>query len=928
MAAQTLAIRSGQDMRHPAWIDTTQATESAGTLRTSTKPRPAARSPASDHAGTGVLAPPAQRSRVRLVFAAAVFLSAFLLFQVQPLISKAILPWFGGAPSVWTTCMLVFQSLLFAGYAYAHLCATRLRPRAQLVVHLALLFAAVALLPILPGHDAKPAAGESPVGHIVLVLLGSLGLPFFALSTTGPLLQSWFHRVSGGNSPYRLYALSNAGSLAALLTYPLLVEPFLPLPAQSAIWSTLFVLFTVLVGACGVAAWRTAAGNPLSAMAERPRIDDIPPAPAVGKQHYLLWFALGMAPSVMLLAVTNQICLDVASVPFLWVLPLALYLLSFILTFDNARWYARRVYPLAYGLSAAAMVFVLSGGAAASIPLQVCVFLSGLFTASMVCHGELARLKPPPAQLTSFYLVLAAAGAAGGLFVGVLAPLLFNSFLELHLAIVGTLVLMLYVLGRDPAGSPFPVTHAWARRAAWLGALVIAAGLGYCVVQEHRDDIAASRDFYGVLHVKRTELSGPDDALVKLVHGRIIHGAQFTGPGRRNQPTLYYGRQSGVGIALQHHHAERPRRVGLVGLGAGVLAVYGRPGDTYCFYEINPSVARLAQEHFTFLRDSAAKCEIVLGDARLTMEAELEQGTRRKFDVLALDAFSSDSIPTHLLTLEAMRVYLEHLASDGLLAVHLSNQHFDLVPVLAAASRALNLSSRVVTAKGDLTGAPSLWVLLSPSGTALSAPGFRGLLPLDGGRTLAWTDDHCSLLNVMRPVTSEKLFFVATGSEALDEHITRGISLLETNRLEDAEREFRAALAIDETSAGAWLHLGNALHRAGRRNEARDCFQRAVELDPSSSEAHNNLGGLLASNDPQRAAQHLRAALQLDPRNAQARSNLANVLARQGQFAQAIDQYEQALQIDPDLSAARQNLEIVRQWLQEAGPGGPQRPRP
>jgi tetratricopeptide (TPR) repeat protein len=757
--------------------------------------------------------------------------------------------------------------------------------------------------------------------QIVLIVLASVGLPFFALSTTGPLLQVWYHRATQGASPYRLYALSNAGSLMALLTYPFLIEPALPLAKQSVIWSALFVLFAVVVGTCGIAALRAAPATAVSVQATVRQ-----PSPPVARGRPALWFALGFLPSAMLLAATNQICLDVASVPFLWVLPLSLYLLSFILTFDSPRWYSRRVYPAAFGLSAAGMAWVLNGGGAASAPLQAAVYLCGLFTCAMLCHGELARLKPDPAQLTTFYVVIAAAGCAGGVFVAVLAPLLFDSFLELHQTILGTLGLMLLLFRRDPAWRLTPGSRAWAGRASVAAALAIAAGLGYGVVQERADDEYRSRDFYGVLRITRMELSGPDDAIVKLVHGRIIHGAQFTSATRRGRPTLYYGRRSGAGLALQHHASDGPRRIGVVGLGAGTLAVYGRKQDSMCFFEINPEVARLAREHFTYLSDSPAACEVVLGDARLALEAERQRGGSRGFDVLALDAFSSDAIPTHLLTREAVQLYLAHLRSDGILAVHLSNQHFDLTPVLAEFCRSEGLFSRVVADKGDVAGAPSLWVLLSRNAAALAAREFEGFPRVDRERLVAWTDAHCSLLSVLRPVTPERLQFVASGGIEFETQFARGIGLLEKGDLTSAEQAFRSALEIDPEHAGAWLHLGNALQRAARRDEAADCFEQALRLDPSSSEAHNNLGGLLASRDPDRAAGLLRSALRLDARNAEAHSNLANILARQGRLAEALKLYEQALRIDPDLGAARQNMALVQQWLEDSEGTSPPMP--
>ncbi|MFZ5831944.1 MAG: fused MFS/spermidine synthase, partial [Planctomycetota bacterium] len=602
-------------------------------------------------------------------FALTVFLSAFLLFQVQPIISKVLLPWFGGSPSVWTTCMLVFQWLLFAGYAYAHLLTTWLGPRLQTWVHGTLLIAAVLLLPILPSAGWKSVAAGQPSLAVATILLACVGLPFFVLSTSGPLLQRWFAGAFVGRSPYRLYALSNAGSLLALLTYPFVVEPSLSIAHQSSVWSGLFAGFAVL---CALVGFLSLPGRIGSHRAAAHEIIGGERHPAPTLARVLLWFALGMIPSTMMLAATNQVCADVAPVPFLWLVPLSLYLLSFIICFESSRWYSRGVYTTAFAISAVFMAAALAGGAAIPILVQIVVFFSGSFFCAMFCHGELNRLKPHPQYLTAFYLILAAAGATGGAFVSILAPVLFNSYLEIHVAVLATFLLALGIPLHERRSSLPSLRAGW----AWWLLLVVAGGtvvsLGYRAIAEGRGVICAIRNFYGVMRVV------DDSSTRNLLHGRINHGRQFLEEAKRQTPTTYFGERSGIGLAMRYHRSGQPRRIGIIGLGAGTLAAYGRSDDTMRFYELDPDVLRLAEEYFTFLGDSAARVETVLGDARLSLEAEWEAEGSQQFDLFVVDAFSGDAIPVHLLTREAMALYLRHLKPDGMLAFHISNRHFDL----------------------------------------------------------------------------------------------------------------------------------------------------------------------------------------------------------------------------------------------------------
>ena len=724
---------------------------------------------------------------VRACFAGTIFTSAFLLFQVQPLISKYILPWFGGSPAVWSTCMLFFQVVLFAGYVYAHVLTAHCRPRTQAIVHTSLLLAAACLLPISPSDVWKPTAAEAPVLRIVLLLGASVGLPYFLLSSTGPLLQSWFSSTQPGSSPYRLYALSNVASLLALISYPFVFEPALSSPAQAGLWSVGFVVFAVLCAACAFTRTRAPFGNalvensppgrgvggeePLDARSEQqtaPHPQPLSPEyRGEGRNNYqfpthsesheqcvptwgdrCMWFTLAMVASVMLLATTNQVCMDVATVPFLWIIPLTIYLLSFILCFDADRWYSRKWYFLLLAVALLGTVKMLMSGSSSSILTQVLVYLSALYLCCMVCHGELAQQKPQPRYLTSFYLLISAGGAGGGLFVGLLAPSVFPAYWELHVGIAACLVSTLAVLFRDRGcwlyrGQPRP---AWAALCVWAGLLV------YSLQVNARDNVRTaldvSRNFYGVLRVEDDIDAEPHQARRGLFHGRILHGFQFLAPEKHLLPTTYYGPKSGAGLALNQHRVDSARRIGVVGLGVGTVAVYGNKKDHMRFYEINDDVIRVAQQHFTFLKESPATCEMVLGDARLSLEQEAPQ----RFDVLILDAFSGDAIPTHLLTREAGDLYAKHVRDDGLLCIHLSNLHFDLRPVVAGLAQYLKCEVAFVHGHENAEqGTTSThWAILSrqPISAAVLAAADEVQTPKSS--SLLWTDEWSNLLSVLR----------------------------------------------------------------------------------------------------------------------------------------------------------------------------------
>lgn len=698
------------------------------------------------------------------LWATTLLLSAFLLFLIQPTIGRLLLPWFGGAPAVWTTCMLFFQTLLFAGYLYSHLLATRLTIRSQLITHGLLLLVAAALIRLQPAPAWKPDNSSVPIFRLLLLLSLTAGVPYFVLSTTSPLLLKWLAIAAPAARPHRLYALSNAGSLAALIAYPALLEPLLPLTVQTTAFDWTFRLFAFCCGTCAFWMYRNAGHDalplaaPVAATVATPVTAASPAGVSPGDAPAALvrWLLLSGLASVMLLAGTSEICQDVAVIPFLWIAPLALYLLSFILCFESDRWYVRGVFgPLT------ATIIPLLGwlhlfGTRLHFLVQLTAWLTGLFCVFMLCHGELARLRPGAQRLTLFYLTLAAGGAAGGLLCAVAAPLLLPALWEHHLALLACAILAAAVWF-DHRGWLGPHTRPPlpAATAAIVVVAIVLLDLASSVT-EYSESIASSRNFYGVLRVENYA----DEDAVLMKHGRIIHGLQFRG--LPAVPTMYYGYQSGVGraiTALRERHAATGTgtglRIGLVGLGTGTLAAWGRPEDTLVFYEINPDVVRLAKQHFSFLKDSPANIEIIEGDARLSLEFE----PPRQFDLLVLDAFSGDAIPVHLLTREALDVCRRHLKPTGILACHISNMHFDLARVTAGLADAAGMAciqwddppvADEQDGRPKISAPGSRWCLLADSPATLQADVLQkhSELPVASERVV-WTDDHSNLLQVM-----------------------------------------------------------------------------------------------------------------------------------------------------------------------------------
>ena len=673
-----------------------------------------------------------------LIYATTIFISAFLLFLVQPIIAKQILPWFGGSAAVWTTCMVFFQCVLFAGYAYADWIARRLVLRRQVVVHAILLAISVVSLPIIASAGWKPTGAEDPSWRILGLLTMTIGLPYFLLSTTGPLVQAWFARGFPLATVYRLYALSNLASLLALLAYPFAIEPWVPTMTQAWIWSGTYLLFVV---ACAASGWLTLRKPTVVAAAATTAMTDeqtaAPPlSPAPSMLDHLRWLLFAGMGAFMLLAVTNHITHDLASVPFLWILPLSLYLVTFILCFEGRSWYRRSVFVPLLVLAIAGMSWTL---VEMELKIGIPVSLAALFVMCMFFHGELAARKPDPQYLTRFYLMLSLGGALGGMAVGLLAVKLFNANYEIVLGLGMTLVVLAFCLRRQ----------RWAL--ATLLMAIVAAG-GY-YLYSYEDDptvtvMLKKRNFYGSLNVREVKPANQDEAYRRLVHGVIIHGEQFTAADRQDEATTYYRPGSGIGRTLEAM-THPNQRVGIIGLGTGTLAAYGRKGDVFRFYDINPDVIEVAQSHFTFLSRSDAKIELVQGDARLAMEREAPQ----EYDVIVIDAFSSDSIPVHLATTQAMAVYLRHLKPDGVIAFHISNKFLNLGPLMKLLAKDKGLHGVLVTeqSEGRDNYSPE-WFLMARNPAffdhPLIAPQIEAVEDIRGLKV--WTDDFNNLYRVLK----------------------------------------------------------------------------------------------------------------------------------------------------------------------------------
>jgi SAM-dependent methyltransferase len=677
--------------------------------------------------------------------------SACLLFLVQPLIAKIIFPWFGGTSAVWTAALVFFQVCLLCGYSYAHWLTTHVQPRRQWIIHGALLIVGCALMPILPSAAwqppgasmgasmGAPMSASDPTTRILLLLTATVGLPTVLLSSTSPLLQVWYMRRTGGEVPYWLFALSNFGSLAALLSFPLLLEPAFSSNTLAIGWSVVFVAFAAL---CICVAWMSRGDTQ-----QRDAVVPGPGGPAPGWLQMALWILFSACGSGLLVAASTQLSTNVAPIPLLWVVPLGLYLLTFILNFSNRRCYHRAAFfPwVAAALGGMAWLYTHSD-TNQSIQYVIPLYLACLFIVCMACHGELVHRSPAAPFLTRFYLLIALGGALGGIFVGVIAPLLFDTYLELPLLLILIAEVMVVLQWRRRGSNRM----LWPVRLAMVAAVLMLAGsVLFAEMRTHDENLLVSRNFYGVLRVR--DYVDQHRARRSLIHGTIGHGYQFSGETARDVAGSYYSATSGVGRALQARETQGTVRLGVIGLGAGVLTSYARQGDYLRVYEINPDVVSIANEYFSFLsraRERGADVAVLIGDARLTLERQ----ERQNFDVLVVDAFSSDAIPIHLLTNEAIELYFSHLKPDGVLAVHVSNRYLDLTPVCLRAAEHVNRSALLLRSPADQISDASDWVLITSNHELLSHPRFDGmhLQPVHADAAFkGWTDQYSSVWPIL-----------------------------------------------------------------------------------------------------------------------------------------------------------------------------------
>lgn len=731
------------------------------------------------------------RNKSIALYALTIFLSAFLLFQLQPLIGKHILPWFGGTPAVWTTCLLFFQLLLLGGYAYAHWLANLKSLTIQGIIHLSLLIITLFLLPIIPVESWKPQGGENPVLRILGLLTVTVGGPYFMLSTTGPLLQAWF-AISHKKTPYRLYALSNAGSLLGLLTYPFLFEPLLTRHTQAIIWSLSYTLFIFLCGLCCRQIWKAGnftlvapafavpsginPDNERSLLAEglsmvsiaspadndfyrettdSPSLSTEENRPSPGKA--IFWLTLSACGSVFMLSTTNLVTQTIAVIPFLWVLFLSIYLLTFILAFDGndiyKRWWCIPLFLIMTVVTAKNLAGKLD------LPLnwQIIVYAGVLFSGCLICHGELANKKPSPRHLTYFFLMIASGGALGGLFSALAAPLLFPSYWEFHFILAIIVITIVSILFLDSTSPLFRGRHFGVWSLILLSAFLMTTNLAKALEKDMEDAAAMSRNFYGVLKVAEFF----DDTMGRIRqmhHGKVLHGTAYENPPWRGTATSYYGKGTGVWMAINFH----PRRllhknlnIGVIGLGTGTMAALAQKGDNLRFYEINNDVIDLSRKWFWYQDDSEAAIETVAGDARIMLERELKEGKKEKFHILVADAFSGDVIPVHLLTRESGQIYRKLLEDDGILAIHISNSNFDLAPVAATIAKTIGWEAVLIDTKDRIEDATwaATWVLITANPSILGNEEIKKagkFISREGIPPIEWTDDYASLLHVLK----------------------------------------------------------------------------------------------------------------------------------------------------------------------------------
>lgn len=699
---------------------------------------------------------------ISLLFAVCVFLGSFLLFAVEPIIGKFILPWFGGSSAVWITAVLFFQTVLFIGNSYCY-AVSLLNVKRQGIVHIGVVvatmfvFAATALCwktPIMPTLIFDESFIHFPTLRVLKILCISIGLPFFVLSTTSSLLQYWYGRMYSEKSPYSFFGLSNAAALLALMLYPFIIEPALTLYRQGWVWSYAYFVYGIGIVFVSFVYFKHTRSNSVR-LHERLREE----GEKLPVKRYVEWIALATCASIMMLATTNQLTQSIASIPLLWLLPLSLYLISFVVCFTNWQLYNRRIFSLTTLIMVIPLIMVIMMKERIPLIIQIIIYSCFLFSGCIVCHGELYQRRPQSARLPIFYLCVTLGGMVGGIFVSLIAPVIFTAYYEFHIGSIACIAITLLVLFKEKTAGTFFRGARTKSTVRFEKVALCFISVIFIVVLSRKlptRPVFVQRDFYGLLSIR--EAVSPDYGPYKvLFNGNIMHGLQFS----RNQyqlmlPTTYFSPDSGIGLSLQYHpkrFVNAPMRIGCIGLGIGTLAAYGKEGDYMRFYELNPHVVDIAHKHFTYLKNCRAQIDIVVGDGRLRLQQELMNKQNQNFDILIVDVFNGGTIPMHLLTKESFELYLQHTnRENGIIAINISNKYLNLIPVIKALSRHFDLTAAIVDTGEEseyLGNIPSRWALLTKKRAVFDKYLFYNNLDQVEDIPL-WSDSFSNLFDVLR----------------------------------------------------------------------------------------------------------------------------------------------------------------------------------
>jgi len=694
-----------------------------------------------------------------LICSVTIFIGSFLLFQVQPLINKYILPWFGGSSAVWMTSMFFFQVLLLLGYAYSHF-ITRLSYKRQGILHIIIVLFSLLLIfvtsyfwkaPILPGIFWKNIGDINPTFSVMKVLFVGVGIPYFVLTTTSSLIQYWYGRVYQNKSPYQFYMLSNAGALLALISYPLIIEPFTSVVEQANYWGIMFLLYGILMITSGIIF--SLLMDPENS---KPLRDGNVILNKTKFKDYFRWIVPAFFGSVLLMATTNQITQEIVNIPFLWVLPLTLYLLSFIITFNDRAIYKRKLFAIGYLLVSGLVIIIMIKHSLFAIQYQLLIYSIFLFLGFGLCHGEVYRIRPNSSQLTAFYLSISIGGALGGVLVSLISPLIFKLYWEFYIGFFGGVIIAFVVLMNWSFSSTKKKSSISLMRRGIEVLLLFSLIFLFFKFSDklQKRAISTSRNFYGVVRIIDDHLPN-GKPYRKMAHGQTIHGIQFLDPKLKKMPTAYFTTNSGIGLVFKTYRKLFPQKhfnIGVIGLGAGTIAAYGRAGDQIKFYEIDPDVITGAHKYFSFISDTKASVSIVTGDARLSLEQEIRQGEIQEYDIFVLDAFSSGTIPVHLLTEEAFEIYAQHLKPRGVFAFHISNIYFDFSPIIKSMADKYNYHVLFTNTWGDgLPRVHSSWAILSKSERFMKKSNFepyltRGKIKI----VIPWRDDFSNVISLLK----------------------------------------------------------------------------------------------------------------------------------------------------------------------------------